>query len=151
VYQFLSIKYVLFISYIQGVVLQVLASTGIIHDYQGWTVTEIITAISAALTCVEMAIASLLHVLAFPHTEFVPVDAMTRKPPLFTACLDLCRPDDLWHDAVVVIKSILGWVGLPTGFRRVDTHSSSINGEGDDEELLGGFSDEANWNGANPS
>ncbi|KAI9339204.1 organic solute transporter Ostalpha-domain-containing protein [Zopfochytrium polystomum] len=128
VYQFLSIKYVLFISYAQTIVLQLLVSTGRIHGDDNWTVAEVVNAVSSSLTCLEMAIASLLHVVAFPYTEFVRPRVEVRadgefhifspKPGFLSALVDAMRPDDLWEDAIIVADSLLGWVGLSTGLRR---------------------------------
>ncbi|KAJ3190925.1 hypothetical protein HK101_008254 [Irineochytrium annulatum] len=109
IYQFLSIKYVLFIPYIQNMILQIFVSTGYLHGDDTWTVIDIVTAIASSLTCLEMAIASLLHVLAFPYTEFAKEGDEVRLS-FGQACFDALRPDDLWSDAVLVFDFFFGWI-----------------------------------------
>ncbi|KAJ1543536.1 hypothetical protein HK405_009246 [Cladochytrium tenue] len=128
VYQFLSIKYVLFVSYIQTMVLQALVAAGRIRGDTRWTAAELVNAVASSLTCLEMAVAAVLNVAAFPPAEFARPRVVVRpdgelvvnppKPGLVEAVADACRPDDLWEDAVVVLDSVLGWVGLSTGLRR---------------------------------
>ncbi|KAI9328513.1 organic solute transporter subunit alpha/Transmembrane protein, partial [Obelidium mucronatum] len=70
IYQFLAIKFVLFISYLQTFTLTLLVSVGVIKGNENWTPAEVINAIASFLTCFEMFGAAVLNVFAFSWREF---------------------------------------------------------------------------------
>ncbi|KAJ3287819.1 hypothetical protein HDU79_005386 [Rhizoclosmatium sp. JEL0117] len=71
IYQFLAIKLVLFISYLQSFILAVLVALGYLQgNGEEWTTGEVVNAVASFLTCVEMAGAAGMNWWAFSWGEF---------------------------------------------------------------------------------
>ncbi|KAJ3214854.1 hypothetical protein HDU67_001119 [Dinochytrium kinnereticum] len=129
VYQFLSIKFVLFVPYIQNLVLQLLIALEYIKDGDTMSILDVVTAINSLLICFEMAVASVLHIMAFPASEFETYDESAVRIPISEAIMDALRPDDLWNDALWVYNQAVLWLSgeeFRTRAREENAESSDI-------------------------
>ncbi|KAI9193567.1 organic solute transporter subunit alpha/Transmembrane protein, partial [Polychytrium aggregatum] len=72
VWQFLSVKFVIFFGFWQSFVIKVLVSAGWIQNSEHWTIEELSISLQSFMTCVEMAIASIIHLWAFRYEDFIP-------------------------------------------------------------------------------
>ena len=70
IHKFVAVKFVLFFSFWQSVFLSMLASGGFIQDTEYFTVQNISSQIQNFLICLEMVIASGMHVTCFASTEY---------------------------------------------------------------------------------
>ncbi|KAJ3075317.1 hypothetical protein HDU98_008565 [Podochytrium sp. JEL0797] len=70
IYQFMAIKFVLFVGYVQGAVLVVLVAQGRVKGNERWEVGEVVNAIMSFLTCFEMCGAAVMNCWAFSWREF---------------------------------------------------------------------------------
>ncbi|KAJ3014778.1 UNVERIFIED_CONTAM: hypothetical protein HDU68_000134 [Siphonaria sp. JEL0065] len=135
IYQFLAIKFVLFISYLQTFTLTFLVTIGFIKGNETWTPAEVVNAIASFLTCFEMFGAAVMNCFAFSWNEFhvdgggvIAPRPVGRNGRLSTgvygaleghvrlsvsdAILDAARPDDLCEDAILtwgLVLRLLGW------------------------------------------
>ncbi|KAJ3090355.1 hypothetical protein HK102_004009 [Quaeritorhiza haematococci] len=70
VLQFFSIKFVIFFSVWQAIAIKVLTNLGRVHGTEKLTVAQVSTAIQSFLTCIEMCVAAVLHLHAFPYEDY---------------------------------------------------------------------------------
>jgi len=68
--KFLSIKFIIMMSFWQQVIVAGLVKINVIHDTTRWTSDDISTGVQNALVCVEMLIVAVWHLSAFSHQEF---------------------------------------------------------------------------------
>jgi len=93
--KFLSVKFVIFFSFWQGILVSILAYFNVIHGTQYWTVTDVSSGVQNFLVTIEMVIASLIHYRAFDYNPFVEKDAP--KTIWYISCIhtiniwDLCK------------------------------------------------------------
>jgi len=93
--KFLSVKFVIFFSFWQGILVSILAYFGVIHGTQYWTVTDVSSGVQNFLVTIEMVIASIIHYRAFDYNPFVEKDAP--KTIWYISCIhtiniwDLCK------------------------------------------------------------
>lgn len=71
IYKFISIKFVLFVSFWQATVISILATFGLISGNEYITSDNIQTMISSFLLCVEMVIAAGFHMKAFSAKDYM--------------------------------------------------------------------------------
>ena len=97
--KFLSIKAVIFFSFWQSVVIAFLVKVGVIGQAGSWTSEDVATGLQDWLICVEMFVASLIHILAFSHTPYVLVSGqMTHKTPLLASARNAMSVQDVLVD-----------------------------------------------------
>lgn len=68
--KFLSIKFIIMMSFWQSVIVAALVDISVIHDSSGWTTDNISTGVQNSLICVEMLIVAIWHYSAFAYQEF---------------------------------------------------------------------------------
>jgi len=68
--KFLSIKFIIMMSFWQSVVVAGLVEINVIHDTTRWTQDSISTGVQNALICFEMLIVAIWHLSAFNYQEF---------------------------------------------------------------------------------
>lgn len=71
--KFLAIKFVIFFSFWQSIVVAGLVKIGVVHKTTYWTADNVATGIEDFLICFEMLIASIIHLYAYPYKEFVGI------------------------------------------------------------------------------
>lgn len=78
--KFLCVKAVVFFCFWQGILIALLRKLNVIHDTTDFTATNMATGMQDFLVCVEMFLASLAHIWAFPHNDFA--DSQKERPKL---------------------------------------------------------------------
>lgn len=68
--KFLSVKFIIMMSFWQSVVVAGLVEINVIHDTARWSTDNISTGVQNALICFEMLIVSIWHLSAFHYQEF---------------------------------------------------------------------------------
>lgn len=68
--KFLSIKFIIMMSFWQAVMVAGLMRVNVIQDTTLWTSENISVGVQSSLICVEMLIVAIWHLTAFKHTEF---------------------------------------------------------------------------------
>lgn len=88
--KFLCVKSVIFLSFWQGLLIQILAATGLLPTFSYWTPEETPAALQDLLICMEMMFVAFAHKYCFSSDEFHsnsdvvicdPVDLMELPPP----------------------------------------------------------------------
>jgi len=102
--KFLSVKFVIFFSFWQGIVVSILAYFNLIHATQYWTVTDVSSGVQNFLITIEMTIAAILHYKAFDYRPFVVKDAP--KTSWYISCIHTINIWDLCKDCHVGAKHI---------------------------------------------
>ncbi|RKO93903.1 organic solute transporter Ostalpha-domain-containing protein, partial [Blyttiomyces helicus] len=100
VLQFLSVKFVIFFGFWQGVVIKLLVYFEHLRPSPSWSYGQMAIATTSFLTCIEMAIASVLHIWAFSYTEYVMEDGGSMT--FFEAAWDSFFFLDIFFDVLVV-------------------------------------------------
>ncbi|KAJ3094918.1 hypothetical protein HDU97_007443 [Phlyctochytrium planicorne] len=144
VYQFLSIKFVLFVPYIQNILLEFLIDSGTLTSIADIPIEELQVALTSTLISIEMVLAAILHVIAFPVSEFQVADENIVKVPVYKAFLDAVQPDDLWNDTRNSFLFFGKWlVGIRGEYHPLEERSSGdveVDGEaevvGEQQTLL---------------
>jgi hypothetical protein len=91
--KFLSVKFVIFFSFWQSILLGLLANFGAIHATQFFSVNDISSGVQNFLICIEMLIASILHFFCFGYEEYEG----EKMDPL-RGLRDALNPNDLIRD-----------------------------------------------------
>lgn len=68
--KFLCVKSVIFVSFWQGLLIQILAATGLLPTFSYWTPEETPTALQDLLICMEMMLVAFAHKYCFSSDEF---------------------------------------------------------------------------------
>ena len=103
--KFVAVKFVVFFSFWQGIILGILESAGVIRDLQtGWSSENIASLIQSFMVCFEMVLASFLHMKAFSHKEFSLGD--DAKTYIWHAFKNALNPIDIYNDIVSAPKEI---------------------------------------------
>jgi len=68
--KFLSVKFIIMMSFWQSVMVAGLVKVNVIHNTTRWTSDNISTGVQSSLICVEMLIVAIWHLNAFNHIEF---------------------------------------------------------------------------------
>lgn len=71
-YKFLAIKFVIFFSYWQSLLLALIGHFDLFPDSAYFSSSNVEAAVQSFLICIEMVIAARLHILAFPYQDYVP-------------------------------------------------------------------------------
>mmetsp|Transcript_437 Transcript_437/g.1495 ORF Transcript_437/g.1495 Transcript_437/m.1495 type:complete len:337 (-) Transcript_437:151-1161(-) len=77
--KFLAVKMVVFFSFWQGVVLNILVRIDVIQDVEGFTASDQVTGIQDMLICIEMVVAAICHKFVFSWREWQ--DPYEMSPP----------------------------------------------------------------------
>ncbi|CAG8674144.1 organic solute transporter Ostalpha-domain-containing protein [Gigaspora rosea] len=96
--KFLCIKLVIFFSFWQSIVLAIIADLGIIKETQYWTSANVSGGLAAMLVCIEMAVFSVLHIIAFPYQRYEE----DKKIPISKGLVDAFNPIDIWRELVYI-------------------------------------------------
>jgi Organic solute transporter Ostalpha len=88
--KFLAVKAIVFFSFWQGIVLNILVHLNFIKDIDGFTAHEQATGLQDFLICLEMAIAACAHYYVFSYTEYASDDCAP-PPNHFSSAHPLLR------------------------------------------------------------
>ncbi|KAH8394304.1 hypothetical protein KR215_007467 [Drosophila sulfurigaster] len=157
--KFLCIKAVVFFSFFQGVLLNVLVYYGLIKDIFGSDVGDanLASMLQNFLICIEMFIAAIAHIYSFPHHPFHINSPQYWNNPNHSWCrafLSMMDISDMQEDVTehlgVVSSSISRrfqgrstYQPLARGPRRSSSESEYLIGKRQDESLAGGSSTQA--------
>ncbi|KAI8589824.1 organic solute transporter Ostalpha-domain-containing protein [Geranomyces variabilis] len=116
--KFMSVKAVIFLTFWQLMVINVLAHFKVIVATDYWTVGNISGGLAAFLVCIEMGVASVVHIFVFSPREYRPTAQIqqggyvtTKKPAgVCTALAQSLNPSDIGREM---------WFGLTYFFRRM--------------------------------
>lgn len=86
--------------------LDALTTMGIIRPSRYWTSENAADLIQSFLVCFEMVIAALLHVKAFPYSEFINPDNPSQKTPVFRSMLDALSPMHILRDITAAPRDV---------------------------------------------
>jgi len=71
IWKFLCIKGIIFATFWQNFLIQVLYSVGVIQGFGDWDAAMVADGLPAFLICIEMLGFAVLHLYAFPHTDYL--------------------------------------------------------------------------------
>ncbi|KAF6017967.1 TMEM184C [Bugula neritina] len=97
--KFLCIKFVIFLSFWQDVVISILVAIGVIKGQADWVLYDtkkVAAGIQDFAICIEMFFAAIAHYFAFPHHPYV--DETQEKPSFFQALCHMFKIDDVTSD-----------------------------------------------------
>jgi hypothetical protein len=114
--KFISIKAILFLTFWQGVLINLLRRWDIIKDSTDFTAENVESGLQDFLICVEMFLASVAHIFVFSHKEYT--DPTARKTPFRRRVRHMFRIDD----AIADTRNF--WKPLP----KRDSHDSDEKG-----------------------
>ncbi|KAI3649462.1 hypothetical protein MP228_005094 [Amoeboaphelidium protococcarum] len=97
--KFISVKFVLFFSFWQSIFLAILASNNVLEETPYFTVNNVSSQIQNFLICMEMVIASSLHVWSFGHEEYEG-----ERTLILHGLRDIITAKDLLHDTRNAMK-----------------------------------------------
>lgn len=69
-FKFLAIKFVIFMTFWQSVLIALLVAVGVVRGSEDWSSHEVATSLQDFLVCLEMFVAALFHLFAFDFREF---------------------------------------------------------------------------------
>jgi len=104
--KFVSVKFVIFFSFWQGLVVSILAHYGLIQETDYWTVDNVASGIQNFLICAEMVIAAGMHIRAFSFDEYKSPDGSRTK--FFASLLDSINLIDIYQDCLFGVKHMHG-------------------------------------------
>eukprot|EP00276_Gloeochaete_wittrockiana_P011374 CAMPEP_0184649704 /NCGR_PEP_ID=MMETSP0308-20130426/7113_1 /TAXON_ID=38269 /ORGANISM="Gloeochaete witrockiana, Strain SAG 46.84" /LENGTH=370 /DNA_ID=CAMNT_0027082629 /DNA_START=679 /DNA_END=1791 /DNA_ORIENTATION=- len=99
--KFLSIKFVIFFSFWQGLVVSGLMKVHIIRQTASWTADDIGVGVQSFLICIEMTIAAVVHIYAFGYSDFRPADR--HKSNIWKSVRHVISPRDLLVDLSIPV------------------------------------------------
>ncbi|KAI8919941.1 organic solute transporter Ostalpha-domain-containing protein [Powellomyces hirtus] len=105
-WKMLAVKFIVFFTFWQGLVLSGLISVGVIKPTKYYDSESTADMISAFLVCAEMLIAAALHVKAFPHSEFVDPLNRSLRTRVGPAILDSLSPMHILRDIASAPKEV---------------------------------------------
>jgi len=94
--KFLSVKFIIMMSFWQSVAVAGLVKVNVIHNTTRWTSDNISTGVQSSLICVEMLIVAIWHLTAFNHVEFAAQGPS--KTPLWPAIRECFNLVDMMKD-----------------------------------------------------
>lgn len=74
--KFLCVKLVVFASFWQSIVIDLLFTFGVIKESESWTIYDeknLAAGLQDFIICIEMVIAAIAHAYAFPPRDYLPV------------------------------------------------------------------------------
>eukprot|EP01113_Clastostelium_recurvatum_P015403 TRINITY_DN1857_c0_g1_i4.p1 TRINITY_DN1857_c0_g1~~TRINITY_DN1857_c0_g1_i4.p1 ORF type:complete len:382 (-),score=57.21 TRINITY_DN1857_c0_g1_i4:38-1183(-) len=95
--KFLAVKFVVFLSFWQGIAISLLARTNLLTEAPHWTMDNLTSFIQNSMVCVEMVAAALWHIHAFSYKGFVE---QGKKTSVRTGLVDVINQADVWRDFV---------------------------------------------------
>eukprot|EP00824_Muranothrix_gubernata_P023542 TRINITY_DN6346_c0_g1_i1.p1 TRINITY_DN6346_c0_g1~~TRINITY_DN6346_c0_g1_i1.p1 ORF type:complete len:390 (+),score=51.37 TRINITY_DN6346_c0_g1_i1:104-1171(+) len=99
VIKFVSIKFVIFFSFWQSLVVGFMIQSKVIRDTAYWSSDNIGTGIQNFLICLEMVVAAIMHLRAFHYGEFTTTgDQMETKT--WRSLMDIWDFSDVWKHSV---------------------------------------------------
>ncbi|KAJ3163198.1 hypothetical protein HDU86_002367 [Geranomyces michiganensis] len=97
-WKIIAVKFVVFVSFWGSLVISGLVSFNIIKSNRYYNAESASDMITAFMVCTEMLIAAILHIKAFPHTEFTDPAQPQLRTRMIPAMLDSLSPVHIWMD-----------------------------------------------------
>ncbi|EPZ32940.1 Organic solute transporter Ost-alpha domain-containing protein [Rozella allomycis CSF55] len=101
--KFLAVKFVIFFSFWQSVLLSMAVSFGFIKETEWYTTTNLVTSMQSYLICFEMLLAALMHNKAFGAESFIPASKV--KMPFYIGLKDALAIKDYVEEIQDVVKT----------------------------------------------
>jgi len=146
--KFLAIKLIVFATFYQGFVFEILEKTGTIKASTYWSATNVANGLSALCLCIEMVFFSLFMMWAYPASEYKDRNKGI-KQPVWRGILDTFNYSDFILESLGSL-----WFFVRYVFRRPGTHGvKNLDGSSPDttrplrastEELRRGDEDDTN-------
>ena len=132
----LCIKLVIFMCYWQKLIFDVLSSARIVRPTKKISVGDISIGFNALLVCFEMIIFSIMHLFAYPWSEYQSSDlgsaVIVPAPPLWKPLLDVFNPSD------IVRASARGAKWVTWGYRSRHREAEKVAARGSAPKASGG-------------
>jgi len=93
--KFLSVKFVIFLSFWQSIVVAGLVSIDVLKATSGWSTDNISDGVQNVLICGEMVIVSVIHIFVFSHKPYIKEGVRT---PIFNTLKHVFSPNDIARD-----------------------------------------------------
>ncbi|KAI8592324.1 organic solute transporter Ostalpha-domain-containing protein [Geranomyces variabilis] len=97
-WKIIAVKFVVFVSFWGGLVISGLVSLDVIKSNAYYDADAASDMINAFMICTEMLIAAILHIKAFPHTDFTDPAQPQLRTRMLPAMLDALSPVHIWQD-----------------------------------------------------
>ncbi|KAJ3333550.1 hypothetical protein HDU76_006857 [Blyttiomyces sp. JEL0837] len=112
-WKFVAVKFVVFFSFWQSIVIGILDSAGAIKGTADWNADNTAALIQSFLICFEMVIATFIHMKAFSHKDYrlektISEDGESTAPKtrVMPALMDALSPMDIMKDITSAPKEI---------------------------------------------
>jgi hypothetical protein len=115
-FKFLCVKLIVFFSFWQSALINILSFYNVIKPTEYWTKANIATGLNAILICFEMVVFALLHVKAFDYRVYRPKERV--KQTIWAGLVDSLNPMDLVREIVLGARYLWAIVtrsALPIG------------------------------------
>jgi len=93
--KFLSVKFVIFLSFWQSIIVAGLVYVNVLKATAGWSTDNISDGVQNVLICGEMLVASIVHIKVFSHKPYIKEGVRT---PLFNTLRHVFNPHDIAKD-----------------------------------------------------
>ncbi|RKO91952.1 organic solute transporter Ostalpha-domain-containing protein [Blyttiomyces helicus] len=106
-----AVKFVVLFSFWQSIILDILSLLGVLKGNGYISADNLSDLIQSFLVCAEMVIAAFLHIKAFSHTEFIPLDRngnrdKTHNTRILPSLMSALSPLDIWNDIMAAPQQI---------------------------------------------
>lgn len=127
--KFVSVKFVIFLSFWQSIVVAGLVYINVLRATSGWSTDNISDGVQNVLICGEMLIASIVHIKVFSYQRYVKEGVST---PLFRTLRHVFNPRDIARDVAASFFPKNNKKNRKTGHVELEEVATSSNaGEGE--------------------
>jgi hypothetical protein len=130
--QFMSIKFVIFFQFWFGLAVNMLVQNGLLHENQYWSINQFSLLFQSFITSVEMVVASLWHLRAFPVEVFRVSEPEMNAFDAFWDCFHFL---DVGQDVQIGYRFLQSWIS-GNNYSDISTTSRTSSPELESQEPL---------------
>ncbi|KAJ3236428.1 hypothetical protein HDU81_010811 [Chytriomyces hyalinus] len=118
-WKFIAVKFVVFFSFWQSIVISILDTAGVIKGTSAWSSDNTSSLIEAFLISFEMIIASFIHMKAFSYKEYIPTSNNNTDPNINISTIPRTRIWAGFWDAINMVDILKDIAGVSSEVKAV--------------------------------